>query len=155
VPVLELAKAAGVGERTARRALAWAIRTGMIQRSRRGRGAGTATATASAWQLAVPEAPSLAANPGESGGQFEDQAANSTKAARHRGRAGQPKVPSSTTTRPKLTKAELADLKDQVARFRRRALTQPPCQDGEPGGDQEGPDGRKTCPFCDGRAVRT
>ena len=75
VSVLELAKAAGLSERTARRALAWAIQAGMIQRSCRGRGRGTATSAVSAWQLAAPRTPRLAASP-------ERLAANSTKVAK-------------------------------------------------------------------------
>ena len=62
VSVLELAMAAAASERTARRALAWAMQAGMIQRSCRGRGRGTATSAVSAWQLAVPKTPRLAAN---------------------------------------------------------------------------------------------
>jgi hypothetical protein len=82
VPVLELAKATGVSERTARRALAWAVQAGVIQRSRRGRGAGTATATASAWQLAVPRTPRLAASPERLAANSRGLAANSTKVAK-------------------------------------------------------------------------
>jgi hypothetical protein len=80
VSVLEAAKAAGVGERTARRALAWAVQAGALERSSRGRGRGLADSVASAWRLAASETPCLAASLERLAANSPGLAANSTKA---------------------------------------------------------------------------
>jgi hypothetical protein len=92
VSVLEVAKAAGVGERTARRALAWAVRAGVLQRSLRGRGRGAAEAAVSAWQLAVSEKPRLAANSENLAANSRGLAAN--PASKRTGKRGTPTPPS-------------------------------------------------------------
>lgn len=132
VSVLEVAKAAGVGERTARRVLAWAVETGVLQRSCRGRGRGSAKAAVSGWQLAVSTTPNLAANP-------ESLAASSGRLA-----ANSPKAPHAPAKRPKkASKAEIAEFRKWASR-----QDQPRCPHGQPGGHLIGPDEIPMCAKC-------
>ena len=71
VSVLELAMAAAASERTARRALAWAMQAGMIQRSCRGRGRGTATSAVLRLAARGPQDTASSGQLRTSGGQFE------------------------------------------------------------------------------------
>jgi hypothetical protein len=129
VSVLELAKAAGVSERTTRRAIGWATTSGLLRRTARGHRLGDGTAASSGWLLlgkpAQPaNSPPEPANPAP-------QPANS------------PRASGTAAKRPgwKATKAEITE-------FRKWASRQPPCPDGMPGGDLIGPDGVAPCPLC-------
>ena len=144
VPLLEVVKAAGVSERTARRAIGWATTSGLLQRTRRGHRLGDGMTTSSGWRLlGKPESQPAnsrpePANPSPQPASSQSQPANP------------PKLPGTAAARSK-RKAT----KEEIAKFREWVAKQPRCPDGMPGGDQPGPDGVALCPFCDGRAERT
>ena len=141
VSQLELAKAAGVSERTTRRAIGWATTSGLLRRTARGHRLGDGTTAQSGWLLLGKPAPqpvsppSQPANPSPQPVNSAPQPVNSPKA---RGTAAK---------RPG-RKATKAEIKAQVAEFRKWAAKQPPCPDGMPGGDLIGPDGVAPCPLC-------
>lgn len=53
--VADIAQAAGIGERTVKRATAWAQEAGWLEQSRRGHRLGDGTAAGSSWELLIPE----------------------------------------------------------------------------------------------------
>jgi hypothetical protein len=55
VPVLELAKAAGVSETVAKRAITWARTSGLLERTSRGHRLGDGATVASGWRLLLGE----------------------------------------------------------------------------------------------------
>ena len=91
--VLDVAKAAGVSERTAKRALGWAKAAGVLQQTTRGHRLGDGTAVPSGWWL-IGESPSQGASPAAQransrpqGASSPPQRANSANAANARPKA--------------------------------------------------------------------
>jgi hypothetical protein len=90
VPVLDLAKAAGVSERTVRRAIGWATACGLLEQTSRGHRLGNGTTAASGWLLlgnseSQPASPaSQPANSRALQANSQPQPANSTEASKSR-----------------------------------------------------------------------
>ena len=88
VSVLELAKAAGVSERTAKRAITWARTAGLLKQTSRGHRLGDGTAAASGWLLLGESEPQRAnpspqsASPASQSANSRPQRANSAKVAK-------------------------------------------------------------------------
>ena len=78
VALLELVKAAGVSERTVRRAIGWAMASGLLRRTARGHRLGDGTTAASGWLL-LGEAEPQPANPTPQPVSSRSQPANSVK----------------------------------------------------------------------------
>lgn len=138
--ILDVAKAAGVSERTTRRAIGWATTSGLLRRTARGHRLGDGTTASSGWLLlGEPAQPANSlpqpADPAPQPASSRSQPANS------------PKAPDTGAKRPG-RKATKAEVKAAVATFRAWAAKQPPCPDGTPGGDLTGPDGVAPCPLC-------
>jgi hypothetical protein len=81
--VLDLAKAAGVSERTAKRAIGWARTAGLIEQTKRGHHLWDGTGAPSGWRL-------LRATPTQSASQRAAQGAKRLATPRGRGQASQP-----------------------------------------------------------------
>jgi hypothetical protein len=81
--VHELAKAAGVSDRTAKRALVWAKTAGLLEQTKRGHHLWDGTGAPSRWRL-------LAARTTQGDSQSDRQGAKAAAAPRRRSRASQP-----------------------------------------------------------------
>lgn len=90
VAVLELAKAAGVGERTVRRAISWASTSGLLEQTSRGHRLGDGSTAASGWlllgeaQRQPANSPPQPANPSGQPVSSQAQPANSANAPKSR-----------------------------------------------------------------------
>ena len=87
VSLLELVKAAGVSERTTRRAIGWATTSGLLRRTARGHRLGDGMTAPSSWLLLDPQPASTAPQPATSQPQpanLASQPAKSPKAPRRR-----------------------------------------------------------------------
>lgn len=81
--VVDVAKAAGVSERTAKRALVWAKTAGLLEQTKRGHHLWDGTGAPSRWRL-------LRASTTQGDSQSDRQGANAPVAPRRRGQATQP-----------------------------------------------------------------
>ncbi len=141
VSLLELASAAGVSERTVRRAIGWATTSGLLERTSRGHRLGDDTTAPSGWQLLGQSEPQPANSEPQPDSSLalqvssQPQPANSAEVpkARPAGRR------STSTSKP---------VKADIAKFRAWAAKQPGCHHGHPGGDQTDPAGTVLCPLC-------
>lgn len=140
VSLLELVKVTNISERTVRRAIGWAMTSGLLQRTARGHRLGDGTTAASGWLL-LGEAAQPANSPPEPANQAPQPASSRPQPA------NSPKSPGVAAKRP-ARNATKAELKSQIAEFRKWASKQPPCEHGHPGGDLIGPDGIAPCPLC-------
>jgi hypothetical protein len=127
VSMAELVKVSDVSERTARRAIGWAVTAGLLRRTARGHRLGDGTAAWSCWTLLGEQAQQVISPPQPANS--KSQPVNSPRTA--------------GTRTKKATKAEIADFRQWAGR-----QDQPPCPHGQPGGDLVGPDGIAMCPAC-------